>query len=604
MNFPFIATLVLLFGLIGLVLSLFLSAWRYRARVTMQTDPNLPPNLQPNLQEDFGPRLTSQRLRWVRWVFALTVLAALGFHAYWGLFSTGPLGENTEFAGLKARRDQRNRRENESTLRGWIFDRHKDARRALAKYRYLNGEIKRDYPLGDAASHIIGFATLVRGEDGLERAVAAPPAPKEEKSWWQKLTDFSSEPPRPAVGQDLALTIDFDLQRAAADQLQNKRGAVVMINPQTGEILAMVSTPGFDPDDVNNDPTWAKLQTDVARKPMLNRAINEYYLPGSTLKTITAAAAIDARMEDKVFTCRGEGWTPPGSGRPIRDDEGESHGSIGLLEAYTHSCNQYFAQLGVEVERQRMGEAAARFGLKVFDSGIDSLRAGFAPNFWNTENPVLAGVMSPRYSTFVAGKGVTKYDLGLESIGQGYVQLTALQMAMVAAAVANNNGNVMKPTMEMGRTPIAMSQAMSPQTAAKMRTLMASVVQRGTAAGVFGGLIRGRINAGGKTGTAQRTVPEIDPQTGKAKTYIDRAGKTRTKMAEKHRIDSWFIGFAPVENPQIAWAVIVEEGGYGAKTSAPIAGNLLLKADNLGLLKPPQAIPQTAATPNRQPLPR
>lgn len=596
MNFPYIATLVLLAGLIGLVLSLFLSAWRYRARVAVQTDPNLP----PNLQEDFGPRLTSQRLRWVRWLFALIVLAALGFHFYWGLFSTGPLGSDADFAGLKARRDQRNRRENESTLRGWIYDRHKDTRRALAKYRYLNGEIKRDYPLGDAASHIIGFATLVRGEDGLERAVAAPPPPKDEKSWWQKLTDFSSEPPRPAVGQDLALTIDFDLQRAAADQLQNKRGAIVMLNPQTGEILAMVSTPGFDPDDVNNDPTWAKLQSDVARKPMLNRAINEYYLPGSTLKTITAAAAIDARMEDKVFTCRSEGWTPPGSGRPIRDDEGESHGMIGLVEAYTHSCNQYFAQLGVEVERQRMGEAAARFGLKVFDTGVESLRAGFAPNFWNTENPVLSGVMSPRYSTFVAGKNITKYDLGLESIGQGFVQLTALQMAMVAGAAANNNGNVMKPTMEMGRPPVAMSQAMSPQTAAKMRTLMASVVQRGTAAGVFGGLIRGRINAGGKTGTAQRTVPEIDPQTGKPKIYTDRKGRTRTKMAEKHRIDSWFIGFAPVENPQIAWAVIVEEGGYGAKTSAPIAGNLLLKADNLGLLKPPQPQPQPSGSPTRQ----
>ncbi len=596
MNFPFIATLVLLFGLFGLVLSLFLSAWRYRARVTAQTDPNLP----PNLQEDFGPRLTSQRLRWVRWAFALTVLAALGFHAYWGLFSTGPLGADEEFAGLKARRDQRNRRENESTLRGWIFDRHKDTRRALAKYRYLNGEIKRDYPLGDAASHIIGFATLVRGDDGLERAVAAPPPPKEEKSWWQKLTDFSSEPPRPAVGQDLALTIDFDLQRAAADQLQNRSGAIVMLNPQTGEILALVSTPGFDPDDVGNDATWVKLQSDVARKPMLNRALNEYYPPGSTLKTVTAAAAIDARLDDKVFTCRGGGWTPPGSGRPIRDDEGHEHGTIGLLEAYTVSCNQYFAQLGVEVERQRMGEAAARFGLKVFDSGAESLRAGFAPNFWNTENALLSGILSPRFSTFVAGKGVTKYDLGLEAIGQGYVQLTVLQMAMIAGAAANNNGNVMKPALEMDRPPIAMSQAMSPQTAAKLRTLMASVVQRGTAAGAFGGLIRGRINAGGKTGTAQRTVPEIDPQTGKAKTYIDRAGKTRTRMAEKPRIDSWFIGFAPVENPQIAWAVMVEEGGYGSRIAAPIAGNLLLKADNLGLLKPPQVSPHATASPARQ----
>ncbi|MFN0111034.1 MAG: peptidoglycan D,D-transpeptidase FtsI family protein [Blastocatellia bacterium] len=595
MNFPFIATLVLLTGLIGLVLSLFLSAWRYRARVAVQADPNLP----PNLQEDFGPRLTSQRLRWVRWAFALTVLAALGFHFYWGLFSTGPLGTDEDFAGLKARRDQRNRRESESALRGWIYDRHKDTRRALAKYRYLNGEIKRDYPLGDAGSHIVGYATLLRGEDGLERAVAAPPAPRDEKSWWQKLTDFSSEPPRPAVGQDLALTVDFDLQRAAAEQLQNRRGAVVMLNPQTGEILAMASTPGFEPDNVNNDPTWAKLQADVANKPMLNRAINEYYPPGSTLKTLTAAAAIDARMDDKVYVCRGEGWTPPGSGRAIRDDEGHEHGSIGLLEAYTVSCNQYFAQLGVDIERQRMGEAAARFGLKVFETGGESLRAGFAPKFWNTENTVLDGVMSPRYSTFVAGKTVTKYDLGLESIGQGFVQLTVLQMAMVAGAAANNNGDVMRPMLEFGRPPAVMSQAMSPQTAAKMRTLMTSVVQRGTAAGVFGGLIRGRINAGGKTGTAQRSVPEIDPQTGKPKTYIDRAGKTRLKMSDKLRIDSWFIGFAPVENPQIAWAVMVEEGGYGSRIAAPIAGNLLLKADNLGLLKPPQPQATPAASPRR-----
>jgi cell division protein FtsI/penicillin-binding protein 2 len=225
------------------------------------------------------------------------------------------------------------------------------------------------------------------------------------------------------------------------------------------------------------------------------------------------------------------------------------------------------------------------------------LRAGFASNFWNTENPILSGVLAPRLSTFVSGSGITKYDLGLESIGQGYVQLTVLQMAMIAGAAANNDGNVMRPMIEMGRQPVAMSQAMTPQTAAKLRTLMASVVQRGTAAGVFGGLIRGKINAGGKTGTAQRTIPEIDPQTGKPKTYIDRAGRTRTKMAEKPRIDSWFIGFAPVENPQIAWAVMVEEGGYGSRIAAPIAGHLLLKADNLGLLKPQQ--PQATSSPVR-----
>lgn len=587
MNFPFIATIILLIGLTGLILALFASALRYRSRAASPDQP------EAKLPEDFGPRLTSRRLRYVRWAFALIVVAALGFHTYWGLFAAGPLGEDPAFAALKNKRDQRNRREVESTLRGWIYDRHHDSRRALAKYRYLNGRVIRDYPLGPAAAHIIGYGTLMRGDVLLERAAAviAPRPAASEKSWLQKLTDFDNEDGRPPVGQDLILTIDYDLQRAAAEQLQGKRGAVVLLNPQTGEVLAMASGPSFDPSDVDNDAKWREIWNDAGRKPLLNRALDEYYLPGSTLKTVTAAAALDARLDNKIFTCRSEGWTPPGSNRSIRDDEGESHGSIGLLEAYTHSCNQYFSQLGVEVERQRMGEAASRFGLRVYDTAGESIGVGAFRGLWNTDNKVLSDVLAPLASTFVNGRKITKYDLALESIGQGYVQLTPLEMAMVAAAAANPRGEVMRPTIEMGRQPTALSQAMTPDTAAKMRHLMALVAQRGTAAGVFGGLVRNAgLTAGGKTGTAQRDVPEIDPKTGKPVTYVDRRGRTRIKIAEKRRIDSWFIGFAPVENPKIAWAVVVEGGGYGSRTSAPIAGNLLLKAKSLGLLneEPPQ----------------
>ena len=158
----------------------------------------------------------------------------------------------------------------------------------------------------------------------------------------------------------------------------------------------------------------------------------------------------------------------------------------------------------------------------------------------------------------------------------------------------------MRPSIEMGRQPAALSQAMSPETAAKMRHLMASVVQRGTAAGVFGGLVRNAgLTAGGKTGTAQRDVPVIDPKTGKPMTYVTSRGRTRIKMDEKRRIDSWFIGFAPVENPKIAWAVVVEGGGYGSRTSAPIAGNLLVKAKELGLLKDEAAQPKATPAPSR-----
>ena len=592
MSFPFIATIVLLIGMSGLILALFISTWRYRSRAA-------PDQAETKMPEDFGPRLTSRRLRYVRWAFALLVVAALGFHAYWGLFATGPLGESMAFAALKNKHDQRNRREAETALRGWIFDRHHDPRRALAKYRYLDGRIRRDYPLGSEAAHIVGYGTLVRGDALLERAAVAARPSQPEKSWWQKITDFGVETTRPPVGQDMVLTIDYDLQKAAAEQLQDKRGAIGMLNPQTGEILAMASAPSFDPGDVDNDVNWQKIWNDAGRKPLLNRALDEYYLPGSTLKTVTAAAAIESRLDDKIFTCRGEGWTPPGSTRPIRDDEGEAHGSLNLLEAYTRSCNQYFAQLGVEVERQRMGEAASRFGLHVYDTGAESIGVGPFHNLWNTGNKVLSDVFAPLISTFVAGRKITKYDLALESIGQGYVQLTPIQMAMTAAAVANARGEVIRPTIEMGRQPAALSQAMSPETAAKMRTLMTSVVQRGTAAGAFGKLVRDAgLTAGGKTGTAQREVPMIDPKTGKPVTYVDSRGRTRIKMEEKHRIDSWFIGFAPVENPKIAWAVIVEGGGYGARTSAPIAGNLLVKAKGLGLLNEETAQPK--ATPTRK----
>jgi penicillin-binding protein A len=590
MNFAFIATIVLLFGLSWLAFSLLLSAWRYRARNPARRQSELN---DVGLPEDFGPRLTSARLRYVRWLFALLVLVALGFHVYWGLYATGPLGVNEAFAGLKNRRDQRNRREVESTLRGWIYDRHHDAKRTLAKYRYLNGQIIRDYPLGPAAAHLVGYGTLARGDSGLERAVIAQPPLNDEKSWWERFISFNNEAARPPRGRDLVLTIDFDLQREAFAQLKDKRGAIVMLNPQTGEVYAIVSSPSFDPAHVEIGERWNEMQNDAKRQPLLNRALSEYYLPGSTLKTITAAAAIESRLDDLEFTCQGEGWTPPGSNRPIRDDEGEAHGRLGLTEAYARSCNQYFAQLGVEVERQRMGDAAARFGLKVFNVAAESIGAGRRNDLWSTDNKVLSSTLAPLHSTFVSGRGVTKYDLALESIGQGYVQLTALEMAMVAAAVAHREGLVMRPVIEKGRQRAVLSQAMSPQTAVKMRELMASVVERGTASGAFGGLIRDKLTAGGKTGTAQRQVNAIDPKTNRPITYRDKRGRERIKKV--FRIDSWFIGFAPVENPNIAFAVVVEGGGYGARTSAPIAGNLLLKAKELKLLDPQPEPPAPAA---------
>jgi cell division protein FtsI/penicillin-binding protein 2 len=174
-------------------------------------------------------------------------------------------------------------------------------------------------------------------------------------------------------------------------------------------------------------------------------------------------------------------------------------------------------------------------------------------------------------------------------------------MAMIAAAVANAEGHVMKPKIELHRPPAVLSQAMLPETAKRLRQMMASVVERGTARGEFAAIIRGsQITAGGKTGTAQREVPVIDPHTEQPVTYTDSRGREHIKR--ENRDDSWFIGFAPLDHPRIAFAVVVEGGGYGAKTAAPIAAHLLVKAKSLGLLGAPA--PTVAAQPQGNPSPQ
>lgn len=576
MSFPFIATIIFLSGMIALAYVLLTSIWRSRSR-TLNNSPKL-----EGFTDDFGPSLTSHRLRRLRWAVGLLALTTLVFHIYWGLFAAGPIAENQDFALLKNRRDQRHRRETESHLRGWIFDRHHDARRALAKYRYLNGQVIRDYPLGYNAAHLIGYSGLLRGDVMIERAVATgaiDPATAE-RSWWSKWFSLEGQEKK-VIGRDLILTVDFDLQKEAAAQLAGKSGAIVMLNPQTGELLALASAPSFDSDDINNDEKWSRISRDIKNRPLLNRALNEYYLPGSTLKVLTASAAIEAHLDQRAYSCRSVGWIPPGSTRPIRDDEGEEHGQITLTEAFVHSCNQYFAQLGIEIDRIRLSEAASRFGLRVFDDAASSLRAGTFRNLWSSDNPIISDVLAPFYSTYVVGRRTTKYDLALEAIGQGYVQLTPIQMAMIVSAVANLQGNVIRPMIEMNRQPAVLSQAMTPETAARLRSMMAAVVERGTASTAFAS-VRNRLTAGGKTGTAQREVPVIDPRTGQSVTYRDSRGVEHIKRTL--RLDSWFIGFAPVNRPRIAIAVVVEGGGYGGRTAAPIAATLLEKAQRLGLL--------------------
>jgi cell division protein FtsI/penicillin-binding protein 2 len=221
--------------------------------------------------------------------------------------------------------------------------------------------------------------------------------------------------------------------------------------------------------------------------------------------------------------------------------------------------------------------------------------------------------MAPREATIVTGKQVTRYDLALMGYGQGYAgQMTPFQMALAASAIGNMEGKLMKPKIEFNRPPEVFKQVLSPQQAARLRSIMGLVTggPSGTARGVFGPVKAAGINTGGKTGTAQKVVPVYDPKTGEPKTRhkvekdyrgnIIREYEETIMDEENPRIDGWFLCIAPLERPQLAMAVIVEGGGYGSRSAAPIAASLVLKARDLGYFN----APSTQAAPPKPPTPR
>jgi cell division protein FtsI/penicillin-binding protein 2 len=332
----------------------------------------------------------------------------------------------------------------------------------------------------------------------------------------------------------------------------------------------------------------------------VSRALGAYYIPGSTFKTVTMTAAFLAGEQGTEFACSGGGYYAAPGANVIFDDggPGEVHGRIGIDMAYEVSCNQYFAQMGVKLGPARLKQAAQLLGIGTYDTPAEALRGRKQPEIWNASTDAVKRALAPREATIVTGKQVTKYDLALIGYGQGYAgQMTPFQMALAAAAIANMDGRLMKPKIEFDRPPELFKQVMTPQVAATLRGIMGLVTggPSGTARGVFAPVKAAGIKTGGKTGTAQKVQPVYDPKTGEVKTRhrVEKDNKgniireyEETIMDEEHpRIDGWFLCIAPLERPQLAMAVIVEGGGYGSKSAAPIAAALVLKARDLGYFK-------------------
>jgi len=412
----------------------------------------------------------------------------------------------------------------------------------------------RTYPEGALYGHTVGYTTLLFGSQGIESTHSGDLISNRDATISGLLSAIFGGDVRP---RGLRLTIEHELQTVARETLGDQRGAIVALDPSTGAILAMVSTPGFDPNTLTGTdagPAGTTLEEDSS-EPLLNRATAQAYPPGSTFKVITTAAALETGVASA--------GTPfpnpvelelPGSTATISNFDGRACGSgseVPLSQAFTSSCNTIFGMIGMSLGADQLVGAAESFG-------------------FNTELPIEARSIEsvmPDAATF-------EFDvpgLAQSAIGQRDVRATPLQMALTAAAVANN-GEIMVPylvqevfnsegVVEKSTEPAVWLRAISPATSTTLTGLMEGVVTAGTGrrASVPG------IRIAGKTGTAE--VPDGAPH-------------------------AWFIGFGPVEpdpgDPQIAIAVLIESGGdageaaTGGTVAAPIAQQILAEFFGIG----------------------
>lgn len=600
---PAALSLIYLAGVLVLIVFLALSFIGNTRRVF-----NYERDLPKEILRKVGRTIANRNLRVWQVVFLLLAFSVYGFHVYWAVFAEK---DNARFQELSGR-DLRTRRSTVTQLRGWLLDRSGKLNNALAYYKKdtKDGGIDRFYPLDREMAHLFGTEL---GSPGLERTLfnvtdeALPEA-------WEIVTKVKK--PEDDEKKDVVLTIDRELQSFAAKQLEGRKGAVVVLNPQTGDILAMYSNPSYALSEINSAEDMHRLENDKMNKPLLSRALREYYVPGSTFKTFTMITAFRNGAQNTTFTSSAGGFVPFRGSRSIHDANGGCEPPYGcttlnIAQAFEASSNQYFSQMAATLGRERLGETARILGINAAETPFDAINSRYFPDILNTSAKRTASAIAPRQSAIVTGKKISQYDVALQGMGQGYAgEMTPFQMALIASTPANLQGKLMKPRVEINQPPQAFAQALSPQQAADIRDIMALVTEGsgGTATRVFGRVRAEGIRTGGKTGTAEKDSPVFDPKTGKLKTIKKHRRDKNGKRVEYDapvmysRTDSWFICFSPLENPQLAIAVVVEGGGFGATIAAPIAANIVLKARDLGLLGPnykPKAVAPTS-TPKRR----
>jgi penicillin-binding protein 2 len=436
-------------------------------------------------------------------------------------------------------------------------------------------EHRRHYPYGGLGSHQLGYIgkvsqaqrkqdqadlALLIGQGGIEKTYdkflrgASGRRMIQVNASGTKVKDLGIEDPKP--GMDLYLTIDLDAQRAAEEALGDRAGAVVAMDPNSGEVLTLVSHPNFDPNLFPrgiSPKDWVRLTNDPSH-PLYNRAIQSVYPPGSTFKVIVSLAGLDSgaiKLDDKV-TCTG---SIKSGKHTFRCWKKGGHGTLSFHRGLVESCDVYFYTMGERIGFDRIARYAQNLGLgTVTGIKLPDEKPGFIPtSAWKKDR-----LHEPWYPG----------DTYINSIGQGFIQVSPIQACQVISAVANG-GVFYRPKLVLqtrNRETGTVKQTaperkgrivIDPAALDELRKALIGVVSE--SGGTGHGALTPIATVAGKTGTAQ-VIAQKEP------------GK---KLSAKTQDHAWFIAYAPVENPRIAVAVLVEHGGHGGGAAAPIARRVI-----------------------------
>lgn len=389
------------------------------------------------------------------------------------------------------------------------------------------GNEYRSYPYSNLFAHVLGYSS--KGKSGLESAYNFYMLKSHMNPFEQVANSLSGEK---NAGDNVITTLDLELQRIAYDGMGDYNGAVVVMEPATGKILAMVSKPDFDPNQI--DDIWDSLVTAEESSNLLNRATAGMYPPGSTFKVITTLAYLRDQgfsvLDSFSYDCGGNYQYEEFS---IRCFDGNAHGPMNLRSAFAQSCNSSFASIGMSINPT------------VFRETAEAL-------LFNQEMPF---ILSNKSGSFVLDASSEPWEIMQTSIGQGRTLITPLQNAMIASAIANG-GVMMKPYLVdrvetsagqsvRGFQPEIAGTVLTKEEARTLTELMVGVVRQGTATV----LQNDQYQAAGKTGTAEY-------QTGWEDTH------------------AWFVGFAPADQPTIAVSIVLEDAGNGGGVPTALAKQL------------------------------